>query len=134
MVDYLLDANICIYLVNNSSPRLNRRIETVENGRIFLCSIVKGELIAGALKSAQPDRNLSRFDLFFAGFRSLPFNDRAAAEYGRIRSTLEKAGTPIGSNDLLIAAIARAHNLTLITNNLREFARVPGLLVEDWTA
>lgn len=94
--------------------------------------MVKAELFYGALKSARPERNLERARRFTDRLASLPFDDLAALEYGDIRSLLEKSGTPIGPNDLLIAASARAYELTLVTHNVAEFARVPGLQFEDW--
>jgi tRNA(fMet)-specific endonuclease VapC len=93
---------------------------------------VKAELYYGALKSARPVENLRKQKEFLQKFRSLPFDDLAADEYGRIRSRLEKSGTPIGPNDLLIAAIAIANDVTVVTHNLDEFERVEGIKVEDW--
>lgn len=96
------------------------------------CSIVKAELLYGALKSARPDRNVGRLRPFFNRFVSLPFDDASAEEYGQIRVALEMAGTPIGSNDLCIAAIARTNDLALVTHNTDEFSRVDELRLEDW--
>ncbi len=86
----------------------------------------------GALKSGRPEENLERMQKFFEPFVSLPFDDKAAEVYGEIRTQLEKFGTPIGPNDLLIAAIAKANTTTLITNNIKEFKRVEGISLEDW--
>jgi tRNA(fMet)-specific endonuclease VapC len=99
-----------------------------------MCSVVKGELIAGAMRYADPASRLHRLQEFFAPFESLPFDDTAAYEYGRIRAYLELWGTPIGSHDMMIAAIALANDLTVVTHNTDEFSRVPGLTVEDWQA
>lgn len=99
---------------------------------IAVCSIVKAELFTGAAKSQFPTRTLARQIAFLARFVSLPFDDAAATVYGSTRAALEKAGTPIGPNDLLIAAIALTHQLTLVTHNTREFARIAGLALEDW--
>jgi tRNA(fMet)-specific endonuclease VapC len=99
---------------------------------IVTCSIVKAELFYGARKSQRVDANLLAFDRMLAPFRSLPFDDIAAAHYGLIRTSLELAGTPIGGNDLMISAIAIAHDCRLITRNTREYIRVPGLKLESW--
>lgn len=99
---------------------------------VLLCSIVKAELLYGASRSNNAAGALSRLETFFAPYQSIPFDDAAAAEYGDIRAHLAAAGTPIGPNDLFIAAIARSRQLTLVTHNTREFSRVAGLLIEDW--
>jgi tRNA(fMet)-specific endonuclease VapC len=98
---------------------------------IFLCSVVKGELFYGARRSNNPVKSLQIQQQFLSQFVSLPFDDAAAVIYGEIRAALAQAGTPIGSNDLQIAAIALAKNLTLVTHNTREFSRVQGLKLED---
>jgi len=97
-----------------------------------VCSVVKAELFYGAKKSREPSRVLELQERFLARYPSIPFDDAAASCYGAIRADLERAGTPIGANDLMIAAIAAANGLTLITHNLGEFARIPDLKVEDW--
>ena len=94
--------------------------------------MVKAELFFGVQKSSKPERNLKEIRKFFRRFISIPFDDAAAEVYGRIRSQLEKFGTPIGPNDLLIASIAVANQIILITHNTSEFGRVEGLIVEDW--
>jgi tRNA(fMet)-specific endonuclease VapC len=91
-------------------------------------------LFYGAMKSTDPVRTLTRQMAFLAWLPSFPFDDRAAGQYGRIRAVLELRGTPIGSNDLMIAAIALANSLTLVTHNLREFGRIAGLRIDDWEA
>jgi tRNA(fMet)-specific endonuclease VapC len=93
---------------------------------------VKAELLYGARHSQRVAENLNILARFFAPFVSLPFNDRCAEQYGQIRAGLVQAGTLIGPNDLLIAAIARAYELTLVTHNVEEFGRVNGLRLEDW--
>ena len=87
----------------------------------------------GAFRSQRREANLSLLRTLFAAFPSFPFDDAAAEEYGRLRAALAARGTPIGPNDMLIAAIALAHDLTLVTHNTREFGRVEGLRLEDWT-
>lgn len=129
---YLLDTNACIRLLNDSSSRPAQRLRQYHAGDIALCSIVKAELTYGAYRSRRVAENLRLLDQFFAPFISLPFDDPCVEAYGRIRSDLERVGTPIGPNDLMIAATAVANYLTLITANTREFGRVIGLMFEDW--
>jgi tRNA(fMet)-specific endonuclease VapC len=129
---YLLDANSCIKLLNGRSENIRRRLESERPEDIVLCSVVKAELLFGAFKSARRAENLDRLRPFFRRFVSLPFDDTAAETYGEIRAHLERAGTLIGPNDLLIAAIALSQDLTLVTNNTREFRRVERLHLEDW--
>jgi tRNA(fMet)-specific endonuclease VapC len=99
-----------------------------------LCSIVRAELVFGALKSRDAAANLEKVHRFLSPFVSLPFDDSAADAYGRIRADLTDRGLTIGPNDLFIAAIARSQDLTLVTHNVEEFRRVPGLKLEDWEA
>ncbi len=99
---------------------------------IRLCSVVKSELYYGAYKSTRRDRNLANLNRFFSQFISLSFDDNAAAIAGQVRAQLDVVGTPIGSNHLLIAAIALSNDLTLVTHNTREFGRINGLRYEDW--
>lgn len=129
---YLLDTNTCIHFLNGTSEPIRHRVESLAARDIALCSVVKAELLYGAIKSARAERNLERLQPFFSRFPSLPFDDAAAGAYGEIRARLERAGTPIGPNDLCIAAIARANNLTLVSHNAHEFRRVQGLQLEDW--
>jgi len=129
---YLLDTNTCIRFLNGTSEPIRHRIEILAARDIALCSVVKAELVYGALKSERPERNLSRLQLFFSRFVSLPFDDAAAEAYGEIRARLERAGTPIGPNDLCIAAIATTNGLTLVSHNSNEFGRVKGLQLQDW--
>jgi tRNA(fMet)-specific endonuclease VapC len=113
------------------SDHLVHRLEAEKPENIALCSIVKAELVYGSLKSGNPRKNLEILDDFFKRFKSYAFDDTAADHYGRIRTELEKSGVPIGPNDLCIAAIASANNLTLITHNTKEYERVEGLKWED---
>ncbi|WP_339133606.1 MAG: type II toxin-antitoxin system VapC family toxin [Candidatus Electrothrix sp. GW3-4] len=131
---YLLDTNVCIRYLNGRSENIRKNIATKRPQDIFLCSIVKAELFYGSMKSDFPDKNLTRQKSFVDHFISLSFDDKAAEIYGQVRSQLEKAGTPIGPNDLLIAAIALSNDLTLATANIREFTRVENLVCEDWEA
>lgn len=129
---YLLDTNACVRLLNGRSPQLTERMRQHQPAEIVLCSVVKAELIHGAYRSSRVADNLRLLERFFAPFASLPFDDHCADAYGRIRSDLERAGTPIGPNDLMIAAVAVIHELTLVTANTREFGRVIGLAFENW--
>ena len=129
---HLLDTNVCIRYLNGQSESIRRQLLQRSPEEIVLCSVVKAELFYGSLKSGNPARNLERQRQFVSRFVSLPFADRAAESYGRIRVQLERAGTPIGPNDLMIAAIAVAHDVVLITHNTREFGRIESLATEDW--
>jgi tRNA(fMet)-specific endonuclease VapC len=99
---------------------------------VVICSVVKAELLFGARRSNAPAKIVAMLDVFFSGIVSFPFDDPAAMIYGEIRERPERAGTPIGPNDLMIAAIAVSQGVTLITHNTREFSRVQQLMVEDW--
>ncbi len=129
---YLLDTNVCIRYLNGQSIAIRDKIRSLNPDDIVLCSVVKSELYFGAFKSNRPEKTLSKLEPFLAFFKSLPFDDLAARVYGKIRSELEKDGTPIGPYDLQIASIALANNLILVTHNVREFSRVSGLMIEDW--
>jgi tRNA(fMet)-specific endonuclease VapC len=129
---YLLDANACIRILNHRSIPLVERLHQHDPSEICLCSVVKAELVYGARKSARVVENLELLQRFFSPFISFHFDDPSAEHYGDIRATLERAGTPIGANDLMIAATARAHDLVLVTHNTREFSRVADLRLEDW--
>jgi len=130
---FLLDTNTCIAYLTQRSSRVEARLRAAAPTDVALCSIVKSELLFGARKSAKVTENLARLETFFRPFVSLPFDDHAAEVAAHIRADLEVAGTPIGPNDLLIGATALTHGLTVITRNTREFARIAGLRVEDWS-
>jgi len=129
---YLLDTNVVIGILNNTAPGNVNRLNQLTPGVIRLCSMVKSELLFGARKSARVQENLKVLEKFFYPYESLPFNDRCAEHYGVIRADLVRVGTMIGPNDLVIAAITKAHDLTLVTHNTEEFSRVFGLRLEDW--
>ena len=129
---YLLDTNICIAILKNAELPLIQKIKSLQPVDFALCSVVKAELLYGARKSQSVERNLSLLAKLFGQFSSLAFDDQAAEFYGTNRAILERAGTPIGEADLLIASIALKHDLTVITRNHKEFVRVPGLKVETW--
>ncbi|MBN1935495.1 MAG: type II toxin-antitoxin system VapC family toxin [Anaerolineae bacterium] len=131
---YLLDTNVCIKHLNGQSESIRQHLVAAQPQDIVLCSVVRAELFYGALKSRQSIQNITRIREFIDRFVSLAFDDRAAEYYGQIRVQVEQQGTPIGPNDMMIAAIAVAYQVTLITHNTREFDRVPGLRWEDWEA
>lgn len=129
---YLLDTNTCIRYINGRSTPIAGRVNALSEGDAVVCSVVKAELLFGAKRSNNPTKTLEKQRQFLALFKSLPFDDAAAEHYATIRADLAKKGLPIGGNDLLIAAIALANDLTLVTHNTREFERIAGLKLEDW--
>ena len=129
---YLLDSNTCIRFLNGRSLNIARKVKATPPDDIAVCSIVKAELYFGAERSTSPIKTRAEQAAVLTTFESVPFDDAAASIYGRIRAELAAQGTPIGPNDLMIAAIALAHNLTLITHNTREFNRIQTLKLEDW--
>lgn len=131
MLRYMLDTNICIYVIRNQPDRLRQRFNRFSE-QLCISTIVLGELVYGAEKSAKPTENLSAIEQFCANHEVLPFMERAAHHYGQIRANLERMRQPIGLHDLMIAGHARSEALTLVTNNEREFVRVDGLRVENW--
>lgn len=132
--DFMLDANACIGLINGTSPRLAQKLADVHPARIRMSSVVLAELYYGARNSSRVAENLRVVQRFAAPLSGVAFDDACAEAYGDIRAELRRRGEPIGANDLLIAATARAKCLTLVTHDVREFERVPGLIVEDWEA
>jgi tRNA(fMet)-specific endonuclease VapC len=129
---YLLDTSVCIPLINGTDEHLKSRLLEQPPASVLLCSVVKAELLFGARYSSCAAENLDRISRFCRVFESLPFDDEAAQHHGGIRAQLKREGRPIGANDMLIAATALAADLTLVTRNLEEFKRVPGLMVDDW--
>jgi len=132
-VTHLLDANACIdHLRRGTASPVTVRLAAAPQGSVGLCSVVVAELLYGAHRSASPAKTLPQVRAFCGQYPSSSFDDAAAEEYGSIRAHLVRLGTPIGPNDLMIAAIALANGLILVTHNTVEFSRVPGLLLEDW--
>ena len=130
---HLLDTNASVdFLRRGPASKVSGHLAAAPAGSVVICSVVVAELLYGAWRSTNPPVVLSQVGTFCSRFVSLPFDDRAAEEYGRIRAHLAGIGFIIGPNDLMIAAIALANGLTLVTNNTREFSRVPGLPLEDW--
>lgn len=132
MPDYLLDANACVRYVNGRAPHLQTKIRATPPTQIFIPTVVKAEMFAGSLNSQEPERSLAQQRQFFAVFGTLAFDDKAAEAYAPIRAYLKRTGQMTGVIDLLIAAIALANNLILVTHNTNEFQRVPNLIIEDW--
>lgn len=130
---FLLDTNNWILLLKQPPRVLRQRLEDAEAKGILVCSIVKAELLHGAMKFANAAVRRSVVENLLAPYVSLPFDDVAAHHYATIRHELETRGQVIGPNDLKIAAICLAHGLTLVSSNTDEFNRVSGLRVEDWT-
>lgn len=131
MLKYMLDTNICIYVIKR------RPVEVLETfnkyaGLMCISSITYAELCHGVEKSARPEQNRQAVEDFVSRLVILPYGDKAAQHYGEIRAELEKAGKTIGVNDLHISGHSRSESLTLITNNLIEFNRVSGLRLENW--
>ena len=133
MIRYLLDTNICIYLIKSRSQTLFDKVAAHRPGEIGISSITLAELEYGVSKSAQAERNREALRMFTIPLEVAPFDDATAEHYGRVRATLEAAGTPIGPLDTLIAAHGLALSAVVVTNNMREFTKVAGLRVEDWS-
>jgi tRNA(fMet)-specific endonuclease VapC len=127
----LLDTNICIYIINAKPADVLERFRHYRMGEIGLCSVVAAELAFGVAKSGSL-RNRQALEMFLAPLTILPFDQKASWIYGDLRAELQKRGTPIGSLDTLIAAHTLSQKSTLVTNNTREFALVPGLRIENW--
>ncbi|MFK3773662.1 tRNA(fMet)-specific endonuclease VapC [Pseudomonas sp. NPDC089406] len=131
MLRYMLDTNICIFTIKNK-PQQVREAFNRHHGQLAISTVTLMELVYGAEKSAVPERNLAVVEGFIARLEVLDYDDLGAAHTAQLRAELAKAGTPIGPYDQMIAGHARARGLVLVTNNVREFQRVPGLRVEDW--
>lgn len=129
---YLPDTNTWISYLNPADSRIKTRLVEHRPEDIALCSVVKAELFYGAYRSSRREVNLHLLQVLFSRLPSLDFDDRAANYYGIVRADLASLGTPIGPNDLMIAAIAMVHDLVVVTHNTREFGRVQGLRIEDW--
>jgi tRNA(fMet)-specific endonuclease VapC len=129
---YLIDTNICIYIMNKRPNDIIKKFKEVEPGEIGISAITVSELQYGAVKSQYRNKNEIRLQEFLTPFEILNYDQNAALTYGDIRSQLEKQGRPIGPLDLLIAAHAMSLDLTLITNNVKEFKRIKKLKVENW--
>jgi tRNA(fMet)-specific endonuclease VapC len=129
---YLLDTNICIYIIKKKPIDVLQTLKRKLNKDIYVSSITVAELEYGIAKSQYPERNRVALIEFMSLFHILPFTDKDAVEYGNIRSSLEKEGKPIGAMDFLLAAQAKTNDLILVTNNTKEFERIEGLMIENW--
>ncbi len=131
MVTHLLDTNTCIYILNKQPPNVLERFEQLEPGNVGISTITVAELAYGIRKS-KSSKNQARLEQFLLALTIIPFDLEAVWKYGEIRNALEQKGTPIGPLDTLIAAHAMSLEVTLVTNNLKEFARVEDLSLENW--
>ena len=129
---YLIDTNICIYIMNNRPIDVIKRFKKVNMGEIGVSTVTISELQYGVSKSQHRKKNQTRLNEFIAPLIILPYDSNAAKTYGDIRYNLEKTGQPIGPLDLLIAAHAMSHGLIIVTNNDKEFSRIKDLRVENW--
>ena len=129
---YLIDTNICIYLIMNRNESVRKRIEEEKPYQVAVSAVSAAELAYGAAKSRHIEQNRRVLRNFLSAFEIIPFDDRDAEQFGIIRALLEKQGQPIGVYDLEIASQGLARNMTVVTNNEKEFRRVPGLTVENW--
>jgi tRNA(fMet)-specific endonuclease VapC len=132
MIKYLLDTNICIYIIKQKPKNVIERFRQSQVSEIGVSSITLSELEYGVMKSAKPEQNKLALAHFIAPIEILAYDDVAAQHYGVIRAHLERQGTPIGSLDTLIAAHALSQNSVLITNNESEIKRIPNLKIENW--
>lgn len=133
-MQYLLDTNICIFIIRNKSIRVLQEIKKHDPSTLFISAITIAELEYGCDRSADPTQNRFALTEFLSPFTLLPFDESTARAYGEIRVDLERVGTPIDSMDLMIAAHALAKKMTVVTNNTREFKRVIGLTIVDWSS
>jgi len=131
-VKFMLDINTCIYIIKRKPARVIERFKQIKISQIGISSITFSELMYGVSKSSKPEQNQVALTQFVAPLELLPYGDEAAQYYGELRALLEKRGTPIGFFDTLIAAHALSIACTLVTNNEKEFIRVPKLIIENW--
>ena len=131
MLKFMLDTNIVVYTIKNRPAKVRDAFKR-HSGQMAISAVTLGELVYGAEKSAQPERNLTDIEGFAARLEVLPFDSLAATHFGQLRAELAKIGTPIGPYDQMIAGHARSLGLILVTNNIKEFARVPGLRIDNW--
>jgi tRNA(fMet)-specific endonuclease VapC len=129
---FMLDTNTCIYIIKRKPPQIINRFKLTDISQICISSITLSELVYGVSKSSRPDQNQLALTQFIAPLEILPYDDEAAQHYGELRVHLEKQGTPIGSLDMLIAAHALSLSCMLITNNEKEFKRIPKLKIDNW--
>lgn len=128
----MLDTNICIYIIKNKPESVKERFREFEIGELCISSITVSELMYGVYKSQQIERNLQALESFLMPFEIVDYDYVASIEYGKIRASLEKKGQVIGNMDMQIAGHALALDITLVTNNTKEFARIDGLSLDNW--
>ena len=129
---YMLDTNTCIYIIKQKPSEVIKKFKRTEISQIGISSITLSELLYGVSKSSKPEQNQIALTQFLAPLEILSYGDEAAQYYGDLRARLEKNGTTIGSLDMLIAAHALSLDCTLITNNEKEFIRIPNLKIDNW--
>lgn len=132
MIQFLLDTNICIYIIKNKPEKVKAKFDSLSSGEIGISSITVAELEYGVYKSRHPEKNKDALQKFLLPLEIIPFDKKSTSIYGQIRTYLETEGNVIGAMDMLIASQALAFNLILITNNVREFARLPNIKIENW--
>lgn len=132
-MEYLLDTNICIYIIKKKPEQVFDKLLTLSIGSVGISAITLAELHYGLEKSTNPDKNKDALEKFLTPIEIIDFGVGATEEYGKIRAELENKGTPIGPLDMLIAAHAKSLGLTLVTNNEKEFVRIVNLKIENWT-
>jgi tRNA(fMet)-specific endonuclease VapC len=128
----MLDTNICIYIIKNRPEHIRNKLKEFDIGDIALSSVVVSELYYGVYKSEHVEKNLLALEYFLKPFNILEYDLKASIEYGKIRASLEKSGKVIGGLDMLIAAHAKSLDMTLVTNNTKEFTRVENLVIDNW--
>lgn len=131
-MNYLIDTNICIYVMNQRPPEIIQKFKNTKIGQIAISTITVSELSYGVAKSKYQKQNAKRLEEFLAPFEILPYDEEASKHYGIIRSQLENRGNVIGPLDMLIAAHALSKDLVLVTNNEKEFNRIEALKIENW--
>ena len=132
MAEYMLYTDIASYIMNGKSPALLQKLQTVSTSAVCISAITKSEIMYGVEISPRQQKDRAALEFFLLHIEVLDYPADAAADYGNIRAALKSRGKSIGPNDTLIAAHARFLGLTLVTNNTREFKRVPGLKIENW--
>lgn len=131
-MNYLLDTDICIYILNNKNPALEAKFKSHLTNKIAVSTLTEAELYYGALHSSRPIKNKERVKEFLEPLLKVPFDSEAALKFAEIKQALLSKGKPIGAIDMLIASIARTQEFALITNNVKHFKEISGLAVESW--
>lgn len=131
---YMLDTNICIYLIKQQPREVIEKFQGIAPGEIVISTVTVAEMMYGVEKSQYMEKNKTALELFLAPLEIIDFDFKAAQSYGAIRAFLEGQGTPIGAYDLMIAGHAHSYGLILVTNNKREYTRIPDLMVENWVS